>query len=200
MLNQEQHPGEEGSRISLTNAAGLCRAAGELLARETIRRRKEMARESNYPSAKTDAGPDTGPSPGQAGVGSDVCTDCFYGGAGKQLLGVPCRVADGPALITVSWGRLEGTQLPSLGTLAHGAPRDSTLQPGMAVLCGDGAGAQAGLCWCKGRRVSAWLPLSRLILVKWAGAASPGMRVGRKGKVPVCLCCLKVHKDSAACY
>lgn len=60
--------------------------------------------------------------------------------------------------------------------------------------------SKAEPCWCKGRRVSAWLPLSRLISVRWAGAASPGVRVGRKGKVPVCLCCLKEHKDSASCY
>lgn len=145
--------GGREQNFPLTNAAGLCRAAGELLARETIRRRKGMERESNYPSAKTDASPDTGPSPGQTDVGSDVCTDCFYGGAGKGLLGVPCGIADGPAHITVSLGRLEGTQLLFPGTLARGAPRDSTLQPGMAVLCGDGA--QAELCWCKGRRASA---------------------------------------------
>lgn len=75
ILNQEQHSGEEGSRISLTNVAGLCRAVEELPARETIRRKKEMEREFNYPSAKTDTGPDAGPSPGQADVGREFYTD-----------------------------------------------------------------------------------------------------------------------------
>lgn len=51
----------------------------------------------------------------------------------------------------------------------------------------------------KGRRVSE-LPLSNLISVKWAGATSPGVRVGVKVKVPVCLCHPKVHNDSASCY
>lgn len=81
--------GGREQNFPLTNAAGLCRAAGELPARETIRKGKEMETESNYPSAKTDASPDTGPSPGQTDVGSDVCTDCFYGGAGKWAPGGP---------------------------------------------------------------------------------------------------------------
>lgn len=81
--------GGREQNFPLTNAAGLCRAVGELPAKETIRRRKEMERESNYPSAKTDANLNTGPSPGQTDVGSDVCTDCFHGGAGKWAPGDP---------------------------------------------------------------------------------------------------------------
>lgn len=67
----------------LTNAAGLCRAVGELPARKTIRRKKEMERESNYPSAKADFSLFAGPSPGQADVGSEVCTGWSYDRAGK---------------------------------------------------------------------------------------------------------------------
>lgn len=81
--------GGREQNFPLTNAAGSCRAAGELPARETIRRKKEMERESNYPSAKTDTSPDTGPSPRQADVGSEVCTDWSCGGAGKWAPGGP---------------------------------------------------------------------------------------------------------------
>ncbi|XP_039936381.1 septin-5 isoform X1 [Hirundo rustica] len=120
--------GGREQNFPLTNAAGLCRAAGELPARETIRRGKETERESNYPSAKTDAGPNTGPSPEQTDVGSDVCTECFYGGAGNGLLGVPSGIADGPAHITASWGRLEAHSCcpqehwPALGSEAQRFP------------------------------------------------------------------------------
>lgn len=90
--------GGREQKFPLTNAAGLCRAAGELPARETIRRKKEMEGESNYPSAKTDTSPDAGPSPGQADVGSEVCTDWSYGlgnGLGNGLPRVPSGMADG---------------------------------------------------------------------------------------------------------
>lgn len=73
--------GGREQNFPLTNAAGSCRAAGELPARETIRRKKEM--ESNYPSAKTDTSPDAGPGPGQADVCSEVCADWLCGGSGK---------------------------------------------------------------------------------------------------------------------
>lgn len=39
--------GGEEQNFLLSNAVGLCRAAGELPARETIRRKEEMERESN---------------------------------------------------------------------------------------------------------------------------------------------------------
>lgn len=75
--------GGKEQNFPLTNAAGSYRAAGELPARGTIRRKKEMERESNYPSAKTDTSHDAGPSPGRADVGREVCTDWLHGGAGK---------------------------------------------------------------------------------------------------------------------
>lgn len=86
-----------------------------------------MERESNYPSAKSEASPDTGPSPGQTDVGSDVCRPVFMAGLGNGLLGVLCGIADGPAHITVSQRRLEAQQLLSPGTLV----RDGTSQQGM---------------------------------------------------------------------
>lgn len=106
---RETSRGGREQNFPLTNAAGSCRAAGELPARETIRRKKEMERESNYPSAKTDTSPDAGPSLGQTDVGSKVCTDWLYGGAGKWLLGVPSGMADGQVRVPESQLRLEAT-------------------------------------------------------------------------------------------
>lgn len=134
----------------LTNAAGLCRAAGELPARETIRRGKEMEKESNYPSAKTDARPDTGPSPGQADVGSDVCRLFLWWG---------WETAPGGALWDSRWSSTHPRELGQTGrhTAAFSrntglcwAPRDSPSQPGTAVLCGDGGGARQSCAGAKG--------------------------------------------------
>lgn len=93
-----------------------------------------MERESNYPSAKTDASPDRRPSPGQTDVGSDVCRPVFMVGLGNGLLGIPSGIADGPAHITVSQGRLEAQQLLSPGTLARARLRGMAL-PSKVWLC-----------------------------------------------------------------
>lgn len=143
--------GGKEQNFPLTNAAGLCRAVGELPAKVTIRRRKEMERESNYPSAKTDANLDTGPSPGQTDVGSDVCTDCFHGGAGKRAPGGTgsCGSPLGQQMVQHTSQQARGgcpAAFPrNIGLCL--ALRDGASQPGTAVLCGDGGGAQAELCW-----------------------------------------------------
>jgi len=99
--------GGREQNFPLTNAAGSCRAAGELPARETIRRKKEMERESNYPSAKTDTHPNAGPGPGQADVGSEACADWSYGRAGKRAPRGPLWVGRWSSACQGSCVRLE---------------------------------------------------------------------------------------------
>lgn len=193
---REASRGGREQNFPLTNAAGLCRAAGELPARETIRRKKEMERESNYPSAKTDTSRDAGLNPD---VGSEVCVDWSYGGAGKRAPGGP--LWDGrwfsayhgePGKTRSHIAVFAGDAAPCL------APRGSTLQLGTAVSFLGGGGLWAELCRCKGRRVNAWHSLSRLVSVKWAGGASPGMREGIV-EVPACLCHLK-ERAQGPCF
>lgn len=60
----------------------------------------------------------------------------FVVGLGNELLGDPSGIADGPAHITVSWGRLEGTQLLPPGTLARAGLRGTALHSQVQVqLC-----------------------------------------------------------------
>lgn len=195
---REASRGGREQNFPLTNAAGLCRAAGELPARETIRRKKEMERESNYPSAKTDTSPNAGLNPD---VGSEVCVDWSYGGAGKRAPGGPLWDGRWLSAYHGELGKTRSHMAVFAGDAASClAPRGSTLQLGTAVSCLGGGGLWAELCRCKRRRVNAWHPLSRPVSVKWAGGASPGMREGMWRSLCASAISRSMHKHRASRY
>lgn len=79
--------------------------------------------------------PTQGPALGRLMWAVTFAQTVFMVGLGNGLLGVPSGIADGPAHITASQGRLEGTQLLSPGTLARARLRGMALRSQVRLWC-----------------------------------------------------------------